>query len=177
MKLSKWQNVISEKTMNKTDLLFLSDYSQWATGKLLEAAAKLPPEKFAAPHRTTYGSLRGILVHILVSHQVWLGRCRDGQMPAAFPAQEEFPDIATFAQCLQAAQSEVRTYLAGLDEQDLLRQVRYTTAKGITYENTLWHIFAHLFNHATQHRSEAAEVLTEYGCSPGDLDLIWYLRL
>jgi uncharacterized damage-inducible protein DinB len=31
-------------------------------------------------------------------------------------------------------------------------------------------------NHTTQHRSESAEVLTQMGCSPGDLDLIWYLR-
>jgi uncharacterized damage-inducible protein DinB len=162
--------------MDKNDLLLLSDYSRWATDKLLEAAAKLPPDKFAAPHRTTYGSLRGILVHILVSHQVWLIRCRDERLPGPFPAHDEFPDIATFARRFQAVQSEVRAYLDGLGEQDLQRRVRYTTGKGMTYENTLWHIFAHLFNHATQHRSEAAEVLTEYGCSPGDLDLIWYLR-
>ena len=97
-------------------------------------------------------------------------------MPFSFPAHEEFPDVAAFAQRFQDIQSEVRAYLDGLDEQDLTRQVRYTTGKGVTYENTLWHIFVHLFNHATQHRSEAAEVLTEYGCSPGDLDLIWYLR-
>ena len=162
--------------MNKNDLLLLSDYSRWAADKLLEAAAKLPPEKFAAPHRTTYGSLRGILVHILVSHQVWLFRCRDGNMPFSFSAHDELPDIASFARRFQAVQSEVRAYLDGLSEQDLLRRVRYTTGKGVTYETVLWQIFAHLFNHATQHRSEAAEVLTEYGCSPGDLDLIWYLR-
>jgi uncharacterized damage-inducible protein DinB len=167
---------IWEKNMNHEDLMLLFDYSQWASDKLFEAAAKLPPEKFTAPHRTTYGSLRGILVHILVSHQVWLSRCRDGHMPAELPSHEDFPDVAAFAQRFQAIQAEVRRYLDNLAEQDLNRRVRYTTAKGIPYENTLWHIFTHLFNHATQHRSEAAEVLTEYGCSPGDLDLIWYLR-
>ncbi len=40
----------------------------------------------------------------------------------------------------------------------------------------LWQLMLHLINHGTQHRSEAAALLTGYGQSPGDLDLILYLR-
>jgi uncharacterized damage-inducible protein DinB len=144
--------------MNKDDLLFLADYTAWANGRLLEAAARLPAEQFSAPHRTTYGSLR------------------DGRIPASFPTHAEFPDLAAFAARFHAQEAELRAYLESLSELDLLRPISYTTSKGVAYTNTLWQIFAHLFNHATQHRSEAAEVLTEYSCSPGDLDLIWYLR-
>ena len=162
--------------MNKSDLILLYDYSQWANGRLVEAAAKLTPEQFAAPYPATYGSLRGMLVHILVSYSVWLGRCRDGRMPSSFPEHAEFPDAAAFAERFLAKQTELHAYLETLSEADLQRKVSYVTSKGAAYENTLWHIMAHVFNHATQHRSEAAEVLTAYGCSPGDLDLIWYLR-
>jgi uncharacterized damage-inducible protein DinB len=35
----------------------------------------------------------------------------------------------------------------------------------------------HQANHATQHRSEVAAMLTQFGQSPGWLDLIFYLSL
>jgi uncharacterized damage-inducible protein DinB len=34
----------------------------------------------------------------------------------------------------------------------------------------------HVVLHGMQHRSEAAAILTDYGQSPGDIDLIVFLR-
>jgi uncharacterized damage-inducible protein DinB len=36
----------------------------------------------------------------------------------------------------------------------------------------MWQLLAHVMNHGTQHRSEAAALLTEAGRSPGDLDMM-----
>lgn len=37
-----------------------------------------------------------------------------------------------------------------------------------------WQALAHVVNHGTQHRSEAAALLTAVGRSPGDLDMFDY---
>jgi uncharacterized damage-inducible protein DinB len=38
----------------------------------------------------------------------------------------------------------------------------------------VWQMLVHVMNHGTQHRSEAAAVLTAEGRSPGELDIINY---
>ena len=162
--------------MDKTDLLFLLDYSAWANQKLSKAAAQLSPGQFTASCPANYGNLRRIFVHMLVAHQVWLSRCRDGCTPTAFPADDVFPDFVSFEKYLRIEEAAWRDYLDALSDKDVQRSVVYTTSRGETFSTPLWQIVAHLVNHTTQHRSEAAEVLTQQGYSPGDLDLIRYLQ-
>ena len=38
----------------------------------------------------------------------------------------------------------------------------------------VWQMLVHVVNHGTQHRAEAAALLTSQGRSPGELDLIDY---
>ncbi len=66
--------------------------------------------------------------------------------------------------------------MAGLDDAALDRPVRYTTTQGTPCADPLWQLLLHVVNHSTQFRSEAAVVLTTFGVSPGDLDLLVFLR-
>jgi uncharacterized damage-inducible protein DinB len=46
---------------------------------------------------------------------------------------------------------------------------------GLVFEGVpVWQMLVHVVNHGTQHRAEAAALLTAEGRSPGELDLINY---
>jgi uncharacterized damage-inducible protein DinB len=70
----------------------------------------------------------------------------------------------------------MRAYLAGLSDIDMENHLRYTTDEGLQRDRILWHCLVHVVNHGTQHRSEAAALLTDFGHSPGDLDFTVFLN-
>jgi uncharacterized damage-inducible protein DinB len=48
---------------------------------------------------------------------------------------------------------------------------RRTRTNGEARRQLFWQLLVHIVNHGTQHHTEAAMLLTQYGASPGDIDL------
>jgi uncharacterized damage-inducible protein DinB len=162
--------------MNKDDVLLLFAYNHWANQRLLEAAGQVTQEQFTTPARLSHGSLRGMLVHTLGAEVIWRLRCQ-GDSPTALLAAGDFPTLSELRQRWQVEDRALDAFLDSLTDERLLATVRYRTTKGVPYEMPLWQILAHLVNHGTQSRAEAGLALAEFGHSPGDLDLILFLRL
>ena len=162
--------------MHTADILTLYEYNYWANARVLRAAANVSAAQFTAPARLSHGGLRGTLVHTLSAEVVWRLRFQEGVSPSALLDQDEFPTLESLRLRWDAEEHAMRAFLGSLHDDDLNRTVRYTSTKGIPYENVLWNILVHVVNHGTQSRAEAAVLLTEYGQSPGDLDLILFLR-
>ena len=72
-------------------------------------------------------------------------------------------------------QENLMTFVQGLTDERLNLPFQYKNTKGQPRESILWYSMAHVVNHGTQHRAEAAAMLTDFGCSPGDVDLIYFL--
>ena len=70
---------------------------------------------------------------------------------------------------------DTRVFLGTLDDARLGQTIAYTNFQGERWAYPLWQQMIHQVNHATQHRSEAAMLLTKHGHSPGLLDYLYFI--
>jgi uncharacterized damage-inducible protein DinB len=163
--------------LQTSELVFLYSYNEWANRRILGATQKLTPEQFLASTGLSWGSVRDVLVHALGAEWIWRMRLQHGEAPTQLLQAAEFPTVAALVARWEVEMAAMRAYAAGLDEARLNSVATYRNTKGQPFEGVLWQILAHVVNHGTQHRAEAAHVLTGYGCSPGDVDMIVFMRL
>lgn len=160
--------------MNKQDILLFYRYNQWANGKILDAAANVTQEQFAAPGSFPHGGLRGTLVHALFAEWIWRTRW-EGTSPTNRLNPEDFPGVDSLRARWQEEEKQLLDFVNAVPEERLNSTFDYRNTSGKPFTKILWQVMVHVVNHGTQHRSEAAAILTELGHSPGDLDLISFL--
>jgi len=153
----------------------LYHYSEWANQRILETAAKATAEQFLEEVGVSYGSLRDTLVHIMSSQWMWLMRWT-GTSPRSRLEADEYPDLASIRARWGEIEADSQQFLSELTPARLGGVVNYLTIEGEPRSYPLWQLMLQQVNHATQHRSEAAVMLTQFGHSPGDLDFVVYLR-
>jgi uncharacterized damage-inducible protein DinB len=161
--------------MNREDILTLYKYNSWANTRILDTTAQVTEEQFLAPLSFSHGGLRSTLVHILYAEWIWRQRW-EGRSPAGWLLPEDFPTFASLRSQWQVEGKALMDFVENVNEETLNNTVSYHTTGGKPYENILWQLMAHLVNHGTQHRSEVAVMLTDFGHSPGDIDLIVFIR-
>lgn len=149
-------------------------YSAWANERVLDAAARLDPAQLVADGGASFGSVRDTLVHLVSAQRVWIARCQN--LPARAQLQPEaFPDVVAIRAVWAGGDEETRAFITRVDEAALSGMVRYINSAGEPNAYPLWQVLVHQANHAAQHRSEVAMLLTGFGCSPGLLDFLYYL--
>jgi uncharacterized damage-inducible protein DinB len=172
--------------MKVDEVKLLYDYNDWCDARILAACARVSPEQYAAPTScgTGRGGLRATMVHLL--DNIWQWRITlQGYYKkplvdeAAYDATElhedAFPTFAALQERWMTEQREMQAYLDTLSEETLNGMIRYVIP-GAVRELIVWQILLDAINHATQHRSEAAVLLTGYDQSPGDFDMIMFLN-
>ena len=158
-------------SLSAEDVRGLFAYDRWATRQVLARLDGVDHELWGGEGVVGDRGLGSILVHMLGAHQRWrTGIAEEGEedeeeIPR--PEREPLPSPSTLVAWWEAEFVSMDGFLAAVTD-GLLAYVH----DGIA----VWQMLAHLVNHGTQHRSEAALLLTQAGRSPGELDLIVYLE-
>jgi uncharacterized damage-inducible protein DinB len=141
-------------------------YDRWATRQVLAVLDGLDSAEWSRSHVVGDRGLGGILVHHLGASQRWrIGLETQGADEGPEPELEPLPTIDELRDRWQAEWVAVDAWLPTLTD-GLVQYVH----EGVP----VWQMLVHVVNHGTQHRAEAAALLTAEGRSPGELDLINY---
>jgi uncharacterized damage-inducible protein DinB len=155
--------------VNVQEIRTLYDYNCWATDRILDRAEQVSPEIFIS------AKLHSTLVHMLSAEWVWRSRWQ-GVSPTSMLDPNEFPTLDALRARWDQERRHMYAFLDTLGDSALSQTIAYTNTRGHGYTDLLWQMMMHVLNHGTQHRSELAMLLTELGHSPGDLDIIAFVR-
>jgi uncharacterized damage-inducible protein DinB len=150
--------------MHVDEVRFLFAYDRWSTRRVLAALDGVGPDVWTRAGVVGDRGLGAILVHHLGASQRWRHAFQDtGASPE--PEREPLPTIDGLRERWEAESAAVDAWLPTVTD----GFVAYVH-NGVP----VWQMLLHVVNHGTQHRAEAAAVLTAEGRSPGELDLFTY---
>ena len=148
--------------MHPSEIRFLFEYDRWGTQRVLDAAVGIDDATWSSPNAIDERGLGAILVHQLGAHQRWRHAISQSSVEP-HPEDEPLLSLAELRGRWEQEWHDFDAFLEAVDDA-LLAYVH----EGIA----VWQMLVHVVNHGTQHRSEAAALLTAAGRSPGELDMI-----
>jgi len=152
--------------MRADDVRFLFAYERWATQRVLNVLDGLDENTWSRPNVVDERGLGAILVHHLGAAERWrVAFQSQGEKNLPPREQEPLPTVDELRELWAEEWVATDAWLATLTD-DFVS----ATFDGLP----VWQMLVHVVNHGTQHRSEAAALLSAEGRSPGDLDVVDY---
>jgi uncharacterized damage-inducible protein DinB len=143
-------------------LVKLFEHNRWANLRAVEACAGLPDAQLDATVQGTAGTVRDTMMHIAGAEQRYVMRL-SGRQPT-YGERDGWPGVDTLRQALDES-GRALIDLAGRADPDEVLEGEY---QGQPYELPVSTIYVQAINHATEHRSQIATILTQQGIEPPD---------
>ena len=152
----------------------LTNYNKWQNDNIIESADKLGDEQRQKDVGAFFGSIQGTLSHLLWGDSIWFDRLTHTSYQAS-PIDDsgllwrnwEQYKIARKAmdqRLIRWAETVTNNWLSGV--------LTYTTSRGIEETKPIDLLITHIFNHQTHHRGQVHCLLTQFGVSTKDTDLL-----
>jgi len=151
----------------------LYKYNAWANGQTFETTARLTSDQLEKDLGTSYGSVKGTLVHIVGAEWIWLRRWL-GTSPKALLDPNEFSSVDQIKNRWEDVEQERNEFIATLTEDSLKKPLAYINLKGQPFSYPLWQCLQHLVNHSTYHRGQVTTLLRQLGAQVKGTDFLVY---
>jgi len=150
-------------------------YTLWADRLCLTVLEAVSPEDLVRDTGTSFGSLRGTLVHMLGAQRLWLARFA-GQTLDRVPGVDDLPDWEALSSAWAETSAELGIFLAALTPDQVTADLAWTDSDGRTRTLPLWQPVLHLVNHSSYHRGQVVSLLRQMGYEPpATTDMIDFL--
>jgi uncharacterized damage-inducible protein DinB len=149
----------------------LARYNRIANERLFAACAQLDDAEYRKPRAGSFGSIHGLLNHILLGDRRWMGLFESGERATPLLNRILYDDFSSLRSAREREDARIEAFFAGLDTAFWSRSFAYTNNQGKDYVETAHVACSHLFNHQTHHRGQVHVMLSQTPVSPPSLDL------
>jgi uncharacterized damage-inducible protein DinB len=138
----------------------------WANLRLLDVCSKLSDEQLDASMNGTFGSVRETLIHLFAAEERYVSRLTGQRFEPALSERDPFPGFDELRQRARQTGEE----LVAIIQQEATNQILHIVYDGESHEVPALFVLIQAINHATDHRSQVATLLTQQEITPPELD-------
>ena len=162
--------------MKADEVRELFAYNTWATRRIFEALASLPPGDYTRDLKSSFASIHATLAHIVGADRLWLARWR-GESGVGMLKGEDVPSLAELRKLWEKVEAERTQFLAGLQDDDLTREIVVKpSGGGQQYVHRLLETLQHAVDHSSYHRGQIVTMMRQVNVKPPSTGLIGYCR-
>lgn len=149
----------------------LARYNRVANERLFACCAQLEDGEYRKERQGSFGSIRGLLNHLLLGDQIWMARFEEGGSTTPPLHSILFDDFAELRSARAKQDMAIEMFFDRLPQDFVGRSFRYINHQGIECVEEACVAIAHFFNHHTHHRAQVHVMLSQTSVKPPSLDL------
>jgi len=147
-------------------------FDDWATHRVIAAAAPLANELLDREFNIGLKSLRGTLLHTYSAKQIWIERIRVG-VDAKWEKLDGHTSIEQLRTLDAALNQRYAAHFQTLNDASLERRLDYRDMRGHQHNSRPLDVLLHVANHGVYHRAQASNMLRHVGAKPPRVDYIF----
>ena len=151
----------------------LSQYNVWAWDYVIDSMYKISKEEFKKERPFFWGSLHGLLAHSLAAEIIWIERLNH-KNPTILLNEDDFQTMDDIVNEWQTVRNRWYDYLEQLSDEKALTPLSFLDTQGFERSVMIADIITHVYNHATDHRSQMTPFLHRLGFATPSLDYVYF---